>query len=141
MAKTGRPTKYRPEYVEQAYKFCLLGATDEKLATMFDVCVDTIAEWKRVHPEFQDALRRGKAIADAEVANSLFHRATGYTHPDVHVSNYQGEITLTPITKHYPPDPTSMIFWLKNRQRKDWRDKTETEQSGKVSAIILGDSE
>jgi len=27
----GRPTNYHPEYAEQAYKLCLLGATDEQL--------------------------------------------------------------------------------------------------------------
>jgi len=29
--------------------------------------------------------------------------------------------------KQYPPDPTSAIFWLKNRQPKIWRDKQEEE--------------
>ena len=28
--------------------------------------------------------------------------------------------------EHFPPDPTSMIFWLKNRQPDKWRDKRET---------------
>ncbi len=46
----------------------------------------------------------------------------GYSHPAVHVSNYQGDITLTPITKHYPPDTVAAIFWLKNRQPAKWRD-------------------
>lgn len=26
-----------------------------------------------------------------------------------------------------PPDTTSCIFWLKNRQKDKWRDKTEQE--------------
>jgi hypothetical protein len=31
----GRPTKYKEEYNEQAYKLCLLGATDKELADFF----------------------------------------------------------------------------------------------------------
>src|SRR5690606_12689348 len=84
------------------------------------------------HPEFLESLTRGKAQADARVAEALFHRAIGYSHPDVHVSNFQGQVTLTPLTKHYPPDTTAAIFWLKNRSRENWRDKQDVEHSGEV---------
>ena len=124
-SKVGRPSRYKSEYVEWAEKLARLGATDVDLADAFEVSEVTINNWKKAHPAFSLALKRGKAFADAEVADKLFQRAVGYSHPDVHVSNYQGEITLTPITKHYPPDPTSMIFWLKNRRPDLWRDKPE----------------
>jgi len=120
-----RPTKYKEEYPKQAYKLCLIGATDAQLANFFEVNPDTIYEWKKVHEEFSESLKRGKAVADGEVAKSLFHRAKGYSHKDVHVSNYQGKITLTELTKRYPPDTTACIFWLKNRQSEMWRDKRE----------------
>lgn len=31
----------------------------------------------------------------------------------------------TPLTKHYPPDTTACIFWLKNQKPKEWHDRTE----------------
>ena len=31
----GRPTKYKPEYVEQAAKLCNLGATDKHLCDFY----------------------------------------------------------------------------------------------------------
>lgn len=120
-----RPTDYREEYAEQAYNYCLLGATNDELATFFDVHVSTIYQWKLDHESFSDALKRGKEVADARVARALFSRATGYSHKDVDIKMYEGQIIETPTIKHYPPDATSMIFWLKNRQPDKWREKRE----------------
>lgn len=120
-----RPTDYREEYAEQAYNYCLLGATNDELATFFDVHVSTIYQWKLDHESFSDALKRGKEMADARVARALFSRATGYSHEDVDIKMYEGNIIETPTIKHYPPDATSMIFWLKNRQPDKWREKRE----------------
>jgi len=89
------------------------------------VAESTFNLWKTVHPEFSESLKGGKDLVDAEVAAKLFHRAMGYEHEDVHVSNYQGVITVTPLVKHYPPDTTAAIFWLKNRQPQRWRDKPD----------------
>lgn len=33
----GRPTKYKKEYDDQAFKLCLLGATDKEIADFFEV--------------------------------------------------------------------------------------------------------
>src|SRR5690606_22212030 len=110
--------------------------TDKELAEFFGVTERTINAWKGAHPKFLHALKEGKQLADAQVAEKLFQRAIGYSHPDVHISNFQGIITQTPITKHYPPDPTSMIFWLKNRRPDLWRDKPEPEDDdGKVLPV------
>src|SRR5690625_3530503 len=115
MAKRGRPTDYRPEYVELARKYCLLGATNKELAKNFDVALSTLNKWQAEIPEFSDAIKAGREEADAKVGQRLYERAMGYEHDDVHISNYQGEITQTPIRKHYAPDTTAAIFWLKNR--------------------------
>lgn len=127
--KGGRPSKFEPKMLEQVTKLCMLGATDQEIADFFDVSVATISNWKIQRPEFLDALKAGKEQADALVAKSLFHRAIGYEHDDVHISNYQGQITITPLIKRYPPDTTAGIFWLKNRRSQNWRDKQEHEHT------------
>lgn len=119
----GRPTDYKEEYDDLAYKFCLLGATDKQMAGFFDVSEQTLNSWKTKFPKFLESLKEGKISADAKVAHALYHRAKGYTHPEVHVSNYRGEITLTPIIKHYAPDTAACMIWLKNRA--GWRDSRE----------------
>lgn len=121
----GRPTKYLPIYNKQAYKLCLLGATDIELADFFEVDEATVNRWKLEFPQFCVSIKKGKEIADAEVANKLYRRATGYSHPEVDIKMYEGGIITTKLTKHYPPDTTAAIFWLKNRKKDKWRDKQE----------------
>jgi len=125
MAKSGRPTKYQDSYPKQAEKLCMLGATNADIADFFEVSERTIDRWKKSNEEFCRALKVGKEHADNRVERSLYERAMGYSHPDVHISNFKSEIKLTEITKHYPPDTTACIFWLKNRQPDAWRDKSE----------------
>lgn len=125
----GRPTKYKKEFEEQAYKLCLLGATDEEMGDFFGVDERTINRWKKSKKGFCQSLKRGKRVADANVAESLYKRACGYEHPDTHISNYQGDITVTDIVKHYPPDTAACFIWLKNRA--GWKDKTNHEITGK----------
>lgn len=128
--KRGRPSLYKPEYAKQAKELALLGLIDEEMAGVFGISVSKFNEWKKQHPEFMESLKEGKVIADAKVSQALFHRACGYFHDDVHISNYQGQITITPITKHYPPDTAAAFIWLKNRQGKLWKDKTDDASKG-----------
>lgn len=58
--KVGRPTYFKEEYVELAYKYCLLGATDKDLAQFFEVTETTINNWKNDHPEFFESIKKGK---------------------------------------------------------------------------------
>jgi hypothetical protein len=133
----GRPTDYRLEYCELAKNYCLLGAKDGELAAFFGVSEQTLNAWKKVHPEFLESIKEGKEEADGRVAQSLYHRATGYSHPEDKIFNHNGEPLVVPTIKHYPPDPTAAIFWLKNRQKDKWRDRQEHEHTGKDGGAIV----
>ena len=124
-----RPTDYRQEYAEQAHKLCLLGFTDKQLAVFFGVNESTINRWKDKYPEFCKSIKSGKVIADAQVSESLFKRATGIEVTEVEVRD-DGKKKVKRVTKkHIPPDPTAQIFWLKNRRPELWRDKPTVENS------------
>ncbi len=123
--KGGRPSKYKPEFNDQAKKLCLLGATDKDLADFFGVNKDTINEWKKKHKGFSDSLKESKAEADARVVRSLYQRAIGYDHTDTHFASYEGEIISKEHMRHFIPDVTACIFWLKNRDPENWRDVHE----------------
>jgi hypothetical protein len=124
-----RPSKFKQEFVEQARKLALLGATDREIADFFGVCEKTLNTWKLDNEAFLQSLKSGKEAADERVERSLFHRAIGYSHDAVKIFNNQGAIVTEAYTEHYPPDTTAALFWLKNRRPAQWRDKQEIEQT------------
>ena len=91
---------FQPDYPEQARRLCLLGAIDRDLARCFEVSERTINRWKRQHPQFAEALRRGKAVADADVAEAL------------HAKALKG-------------DMRAIVFWLRNRRPDLWCDRRD----------------
>lgn len=135
-ASVGRPSPYRAEFAEQAYRFCLLGADDERLATFFGVSRQTVSAWKDRHPEFLDAITRGKAVADAEIAHALYHRAKGYSHDAVKIFQYEGQPVIVPYVEHYPPDTAAASLWLRNRQPAKWRDRV-LDLGGEIDALAI----
>lgn len=139
--KGGRPLALKGADYDQVEKLTRLGATDKDLAEFYKVDEATINRQKKRDEEFCKSLKRGKEKADAEVADRLYQRAIGYSHKDVHISNYQGEVTITPITKHYPPDTTAAIFWLKNRRPDLWRDRQEVDWRDKTNRDFDGDED
>lgn len=122
-AKTGRPTKFKPEFVAQAAKLAALGATDREAAEFFEVDERTLHRWKHENEAFCQSLKVGKEIADARVEQSLYRKALGYSHDAVKIAvNAVGEVTQVPYVENYAPDTTAAIFWLKNRDPARWRD-------------------
>lgn len=132
----GRPSKFDEKQLKAIELMAKRGFTDEEMAICLNITVRTFHNWKEKHKELFHSLKSWKDEADAKVERSLYERATGYSHPEDKIFNDNGKPLVVPTTKHYPPDPTSMIFWLKNRQSENWRDKTEKEVNEKVNISI-----
>lgn len=128
---------------KQVEKLCKLGATDREIAEFFDIAESTLNLWKSTHPKFMESIKKGKMLADAEVAEKLYRRATGYSHPDVDIKVIDDQIVLTRLTKHYAPDTAAAIFWLKNRRNRadieaqKWADKQLHELTGKDGSKLF----
>lgn len=132
--KVGRPNKYDPKFERQAYSLSILGMTDVQLAQYFEISKATLNNWKKDHPKFLDSLKKGKEIADTEVAKSLYKRACGYDYKEEQIIfEYDGKTIKERkiIKKHVAPDVTAQIFWLKNRQPQAWRDKINLDHTTK----------
>ena len=120
----GRKTKYKPEYAATAEILCQMRADNPILAEYFGVALSTIGLWLQKHPEFSDAVKRGKFIADGKVANALYKSAVGEHYVVSERHNAQTGEVIT-LAKQIAPDFRAQQFWLSNRQPKLWRHKPD----------------
>jgi len=87
---------------------CELGATDDEVAKALGVCVRTLYRWQSQHPEFCQALKAGKEVADNRIERALYHKAAGYTYDSEKIFQNNGEVVRVKIIEHVPPDTTAM---------------------------------
>ena len=121
----GQPTKFNKEAKRQLTLLADKGLTDAQVAEILGVHSDTYYNWKKAHPKFFDTIKNIKEQHDRSVTRSLRERALGFKCKEDKIFLHNGKPVIVPTVKHYPPDPTSMIFWLKNRQSDKWADKKE----------------
>lgn len=98
------------------------GWTDSQVSKFLGITKRALENWKK-NNDFYALLKEAKAFPDAKVEESLFKRACGYSHKAVKIFVINGKTVEHEYTENFPPDPTSCIFWLKNRKPKEWRDK------------------
>jgi len=133
----GRPPTYHDGIPDQARKLCELGATDFEVAKFFGITTTTLYRWRHDHPEFCEALKAGKHALDERVVRSLAHKALGYTFESEKIFAHQGKILRAKTVEHVPPDTTAMIFWLKNRRPKEFRDRQDVQVDVHMSLAEL----
>ena len=123
------------------------GLTNEDICKNLGINVATLYRYKQLHSELCDALKNGKEIVDITVENALYKRTQGFRYDEVttesmpiyedgNITGYEMRETKR-VTKEVLPDPTSMIFWLKNRRKEQWRDKHEVEKTIEVRVPML----
>lgn len=122
--KTGRPTKYKEEYNQQAFEICArFGATKVELAKVFNVNPDSVYEWCKKYENFSEAIQRGNDIFDSgEIEQALKKLALGFECKEIKFATYEGQITDSQeYIKHYPPHYQSIALWLSNRNPERWK--------------------
>lgn len=91
------------------------GLTNEQIASNMDIVVSTLWEWRKKSPKISNALKIGKDEADIQIENALYKAAL------------EG-------------NTTAMIFWLKNRRSKEWRDKIQQEITTESAVKLVIDN-
>lgn len=134
--KTGRPSKFNTIDLKQVAELARAGWTDAKMATFFKVTEQTWNNWKKENATFFESLKDWKAVADHEVERSLYERACGYETIEERIVGTGKDAKVITATKQWAPDTTACIFWLKNRNKDQWRDKQEHELTGKDGAPL-----
>jgi hypothetical protein len=115
------------------------GLTDEMIAHNIGITTTTLYDWKKKYPQFAESIKRGKEVVDIMVENALLKSAMGYKYDEVvkeRVFDYETETSIVVevkrTTKEVAPNPTSLIFWLKNRKPEAWRDTKNIDASVEV---------
>lgn len=142
MGKKTRISKYETHVVpkmEQIKHWCREGLTDEEISQRLGISSRSLINYKSSYPELTQAMIEGKAVADYRVEDALYKRALGYQIDETtrerkfNKDTGQHETVITKIiTKEVAADPTSMIWWLKNRRPDKWKDKQEISIDGKL---------
>jgi len=124
------------------------GFTDKEMVEVVGICEATLTVWKNKYPDFFADLKDWKAVADEKVVISLYDSACGYSHPETKAQWVETDIQVdgewkrvgrweyAHYTKHHPPNPTSIIFWAKNRMPDDWRDRKDHNVDGNMDFTV-----
>ena len=108
------------------------GLVNDQIAQQIGIHPSTLYDWQNKYPEIAEALKQGKEVVDRQVENALLKRALGYEYEEVKmIATENGGKRVEKTRKQVLPDVTAQIFWLKNRKPEEWRDRKETEITGK----------
>jgi len=119
--------KYHDGIPEYVYRMRLLGLTVAQIVAVLDICERTYTNWLKDKPALKEAHDRGGKLADGQVAQALFWRATGYSYKSEKL--FYDAKTATVIraeyVEHLPPDTQAINMWLTNRAKDNWRNRIE----------------
>lgn len=125
-------SKYRAEYHDDwAWSLSLKGATDEEMAQAFGISRKTLYTWRQKHESFNEAIERGKNVADSKVERSLYERAIGFETTDTEKTidmDKDGNpkpVRIKNTTRKIVPDTMAIMYWLNNRKRGQWSQRQE----------------
>lgn len=110
------------------------GLIDEQIAKNIGVSYSTFRDWKKRFPALSAALKESKEVVDRQVENALFKSAVGFIYEEETVTN-AGDVVK--VKKYSKPNTTAQIFWLKNRKREQWTDKSEVKVEGTIQTNKL----
>ena len=135
--------QWREEYVEMAHKLALLGCTYAQISNVLGISLSSFNDWMRRIARFRDAVLRGKTLADAEVAHSVYRTATGYEYEEeqASVSLKTGEVFKVTVKKFMPPNGLVGLKWLALRDKERWTlvEKSERTLNLNVKSVDLAE--
>lgn len=115
-----------------ARRFAKAGLVDEQIAELLGISIRALYDYKNESPEFLQALKEGAEDPKARVKRALYQRAVGYTHEEDKVFLHEGKAVIVKTTKHYPPDPKCIEFYLINKCGDEFKNISHVQASGSV---------
>lgn len=110
-----RPSKYESHVaprLDEVADWARNGATNKEIAANLGISIDSLCEYKKEFSEFSEVLKKTRDFVDGKVETALLNKALN-------------------------GDTTAIIFWLKNRRPKQWRDKQAEIEPEQVQGFII----
>ena len=104
--RVGRPTKYDPVFCDKIIEMAAYGASKAEMALELGIAMSTFDVWQRANPQFSVAVKEAESISQ------------GWWEKQGRIATFGGVQGF---------NPTSFIFNMKNRFKKDWKDNFRNE--------------
>jgi hypothetical protein len=108
---------------------CLLGLTDVVISEELGISLSTYYKWRETYPELDQTVREAKALADGEVAASVFKVATGFTKTEQRAIATKTGVEIVDVEVEVDPDGKIGLQWLRQRQGRMWREVIHVEDT------------
>lgn len=128
-----RPSKWDTHVqprLKEIHEWCTQGLTNDVISDKLGISEATWYEYMNEHPTLAELVKLGKSVMDSQVENSLLRAALGFEFEEVKTiieedKNGKKKTRVEKVKRYQPPNPTAMIFWLKNRKKDEWNDRRE----------------
>jgi hypothetical protein len=137
--------KYKSRMLPKIFKMASEGALDWQIAHALDVNIHTFSFWVKTKPEVVLTLEKARQPIIKIHEEALSKRALGFEYEEVKVEKRGIKECVTKTKKMMPPDVKALIFYLKNRDSKRWKDvqkvsiDTQGNVLGNIDASSLSD--
>ena len=112
--------------------WAIKGLTDRQIADCIGIAESTLYEWKKKHSEISEALKKGKEVFDAESVEALHQAGIGHyieeVYTDITIRDGVETKRIRTRKRWIPSNVTALIFWLKNRDPDNWKDRKAVEE-------------
>lgn len=112
---------FLPDHCDEVKMMIAQGLDENAIMQVFDISPTKMKKWKKLYPDFAEAVAKGQTLADAKVLESLYKRACGYDYVLPKVSQTTGKVALE--HNHLPGSVAAQKLWLTNRRRDEWSER------------------
>ncbi|WP_348621581.1 transposase [Paenibacillus polymyxa] len=128
-----RPTKWETHVyprLAEIQQWFEEGMNAEDIIRKLDIGKTTWYEYIDKHPMLAELVKWSRSVPISHVENSLLKAATGYEYEEIKTiieedKNGKKKTRIEKVKRYQPPNPTAMIFYLKNRAPNEWNDRRE----------------
>jgi hypothetical protein len=128
-----RPTKWETQVLPRLsdiQKWIEAGVTIDEICERIGIASSSWFEYVNQHEVLKNLIDWSRSVTNSRVESSLLKAAMGYEYEEIKSvieedKNGKKRTRIEKVKRHMPPNPTAMVFWLKNRAPNEWNDRRE----------------